>query len=312
MFLPSNITLQFGDSGDFVGELQRRLAMVDCHPPDQINSFYDGVTVNSVSRFQSMRGLRSDGVAGPETLRMLNGMVSGGSGSNDTKQEEEAAKAAATDMTNNFLLHEAQAHTDPSLLSPDHAPAEMVAEPAPSLIEAPAPLSPEPSTQSQNMSVSEQMIRDDFLQQEQRTLTTHELLMAQLQHPPSPEPKQFEQVGREDQLLHRQHPPKEPLPPKAEAAPTHPPRETAPPPVPEPQAQGVVGKTIRFTNATLQKIAEYIESKLHPSVLREVQDQGQRMAQNGVKEAPIPMGPEQMRPTEQLPTRGPEQQPQQR
>ena len=96
MFLPANITLQFGDAGDFVAELQRRLASVNAHPDHGINGAFDGMTVNSVSSFQSRVGIRADGIAGPETLRRLNGVISGdaGWGSTDTKAEEEARKAA--------------------------------------------------------------------------------------------------------------------------------------------------------------------------------------------------------------------------
>lgn len=90
MFLPSNITLKFGDSGDFVSELQRRLVAVGCFSSDAINGFFDGSTVNGVSSFQSMSGIRADGIAGPETLRRLNGVISGDNSSTaDTKAEEE-------------------------------------------------------------------------------------------------------------------------------------------------------------------------------------------------------------------------------
>lgn len=90
MFLPSNITLKFGDSGDFVSELQRRLVAVGCFSSDAINGFFDGSTVNGVSSFQSMSGIRADGIAGPETLRRLNGVISGdNSSTTDTKAEEE-------------------------------------------------------------------------------------------------------------------------------------------------------------------------------------------------------------------------------
>ena len=91
MFLPSNITLKFGDSGDFVAELQRRLAMA-LGSNGEITGFYDGPTVNTVTQFQGMHGLHADGVAGPETLRRLNGVIAGDSGSTDTKNEEEKQK----------------------------------------------------------------------------------------------------------------------------------------------------------------------------------------------------------------------------
>ena len=98
MFLPSNITLKFGDSGDFVSELQRRLSVANCFDEAGINGFYDGVTVNGVSQFQSISGIRADGIAGPETLRRLNGAISGDySGSSpdelEAKRREEQAQA---------------------------------------------------------------------------------------------------------------------------------------------------------------------------------------------------------------------------
>lgn len=77
MFLPSNITLSPGDSGEFVQELQRRLSSLGLYPADETHGQYDGTTTRSVSGFQSQQGLRSDGVAGPETLRRLNGVISG-------------------------------------------------------------------------------------------------------------------------------------------------------------------------------------------------------------------------------------------
>ena len=93
MFLPSNITLQLGDSGDFVAELQRRLANVKAHSENGITGQYDGATVNSVSSFQARNGLRADGIAGPETLRKLNGVISGDtsseSSSSSNNEEEE-------------------------------------------------------------------------------------------------------------------------------------------------------------------------------------------------------------------------------
>lgn len=73
MFLPTNITLQFGDSGDYVAELQRRLVARQCLARGMITALYDGPTVSAVRTFQIAEGLPGDGVAGPETLRRLNG-----------------------------------------------------------------------------------------------------------------------------------------------------------------------------------------------------------------------------------------------
>ncbi len=98
MFLPSNITLKLGDSGDFVAELQRRLAARDLLSSDMVTSFYDGATVSAVRQFQNANGLRADGVAGPETLRRLNGLsdataTSGSSSSNQSDNEQESGIA---------------------------------------------------------------------------------------------------------------------------------------------------------------------------------------------------------------------------
>lgn len=82
MFLPSNITLQFGDSGDYVTELQRRLASYNYLSGDMLTGFFDASTVSAVRGFQTASGIRADGIAGPETLRRLNGF--GGSSSDET------------------------------------------------------------------------------------------------------------------------------------------------------------------------------------------------------------------------------------
>ncbi|MFO0069141.1 MAG: peptidoglycan-binding domain-containing protein, partial [Alphaproteobacteria bacterium] len=58
MFLPANITLQFGDTGDFVTELQRRLSTIQLLSEMMVNGAYDGNTVNAVKSFQSMHGIR--------------------------------------------------------------------------------------------------------------------------------------------------------------------------------------------------------------------------------------------------------------
>ncbi len=125
MFLPSNITLKFGDSGDFVSELQRRLAGVDAYPRDQINGFFNGTTVNGVSAFQTRCGLRADGIAGPETLRRLNTALTGGSSSSDSSsgggnQDEEQTQAAA-DVARSFYMLDNQPETlSPPSIEPLH------------------------------------------------------------------------------------------------------------------------------------------------------------------------------------------------
>lgn len=105
MFLPTNITLQLGDSGDYVAELQRRLVKVDALAYDGISGSFDGMTVNAVSGFQSRHGLRADGVAGPETLRRL-AAVTGGEGTAPAGAEaqEASADAVAANLVREELL----------------------------------------------------------------------------------------------------------------------------------------------------------------------------------------------------------------
>lgn len=92
MFLPSNITLQFGDSGDYVTELQRRLSTLNYLSSDMLTGFYDGATVTAVRSFQTASAIRADGIAGPETLRRLNGYGDSSSDSNSSTGEKEEDK----------------------------------------------------------------------------------------------------------------------------------------------------------------------------------------------------------------------------
>jgi peptidoglycan hydrolase-like protein with peptidoglycan-binding domain len=62
--------------------------MVGCFVPDQVSGFFDGTTVNGVMRFQGQNGLAVDGIAGPETLRRLNGVISGDTSATERKEEE--------------------------------------------------------------------------------------------------------------------------------------------------------------------------------------------------------------------------------
>jgi hypothetical protein len=86
MFLPSNMTLRPGDSGDFVAELQRRLASLDYLAEGQITTVYDAMTTSAVRTFQSRNGIHVDGVAGPETLRRLSGVFGGGTFTEEAAQ----------------------------------------------------------------------------------------------------------------------------------------------------------------------------------------------------------------------------------
>jgi hypothetical protein len=148
MFLPSNITLKFGDSGDFVSELQRRLAAVHCFDANAINGFYDGVTVNGVSQFQSMSGIRADGIAGPETLRRLNGVISGdNSSTTDHKAEEE--KRQQQELSHRQQLEQQYLYEQQALLAQQQQQqayaAQMQAQ-ANAQSYTPQPLAPQPQT----------------------------------------------------------------------------------------------------------------------------------------------------------------------
>lgn len=302
MFLPSNITLKFGDSGDFVSELQRRLAMVGCFAEDQVNGFYDGNTVNGVSRFQSQHGLHADGVAGPETLRRLNGVIAGDSSAPTSNAEEEAKKLADAKVNdlNAQLLNQntmeqfygtAQAPAEAQQAAPQQQAAAAPMEPAPQPVAPPAPPPMEPVVQQAPPPVQPLANSNDLAA----------MLLDKLGAAPPP---------RDDVAAASPHQRPHDVPPQQPLA-ARPPVEEALRPQPEPQTEtGLVGKAVQFANAVMQKFADYLESKLSPSVLNEVQQIGQVMARSGVREAPIPTGPEMAGPSP-APARGPEPQQQQ-
>ena len=322
MFLPSNITLKFGDSGDFVAELQRRLAMA-LGSNGEITGFYDGPTVNTVTQFQGMHGLHADGVAGPETLRRLNGVIAGDSGSTDTKNEEEKQKAAsaATAMANFYHLGQQQqaeqamlASSGPSETTPVQsvAPAELQSQ---AMQASPTP-TPSPTTDPVAAMIAQAQQADAAQLQSRQTAPAPSAPAQDLMHmlmsaAPAAAPAMATSAATAE-LSARQQAMVEPAP----ARPPEPanvamerPVEAAAAPAPAPA--GLMEKAIRFSSSAMQKLADYIESKLPASVLREVQQAGQIMAQAGMKESAIPTGPEMARAQEQLPQRAPEPQPQQ-
>lgn len=115
MLLPTDITLKAGDSGDYVRELQQRLAQRELLGQANITSFFDGITSNAVMEFQSLNGLRSDGIAGPETLRRLISIGSGGAadgdGSSNSEEEEKEKFGQDLERVNEYAL-EAQPEQD--------------------------------------------------------------------------------------------------------------------------------------------------------------------------------------------------------
>lgn len=339
MFLPSNITLQFGDSGDFVSELQRRLSLVNCFSAANINGFYDGITVSGVTHFQSMNGLHADGVAGPETLRRLNGVIAGDSGSVPDSAAEEQAHTA--DLVHNWVVDPNNMQQDPSLLSP--APVEApvpasVAPPAPMLdpfaaafAAAPAnayvaPPAPPAPSQADNFLI------DQARQQQQPMMQQPVYQPVPPPQPLSPEMAQWQQPAQQVPQPFQPQPTQQPQMRPQIVYPTQEPPIQQPQPMQQPpvqqqyqqplqqqpqaeqaraEPQGLVQRAVRFTNAMMQKLADYMENKLPSSVLQEVREVGNLMARSGVKEAPVPTGPE-MRPQEPQIPRGPEQPRQQR
>jgi peptidoglycan hydrolase-like protein with peptidoglycan-binding domain len=300
MFLPSNITLKFGDSGDFVAELQRRLALVRAFPDDQINGFYDGTTVNAVTHFQSVEGLRADGVAGPETLRRLNGVISGDTSSANTgnKQEEEQ-KTAAFAIIQDLIQTPPEPAYDPfaqATPAPVHQAPLPVIEPVPVPTYAPAPPPPPPPQQAAPVYL------------EPVPVPTY------APAPPPPPPvappiseaeMQLRAMIQQQQAatMAQQHPStltsQQPLPPQEQQPQAH--------AAPE-QPRGLMGRAMQFANAMMQKLHDYFDAKLPPSVMNEVKSIGLTMAAAGMKEAPLPTGPEMGgRGQEQLPGRGADQ-----
>lgn len=74
--------LMFGDSGDRVSALQRRLADLGYYN-GPISGYYGELTEAAVSDFQESQGLTVDGVVGSGTWNALNGAGSGGSSIDD-------------------------------------------------------------------------------------------------------------------------------------------------------------------------------------------------------------------------------------
>jgi|GEM_PF-3293733 len=323
MFLPSNITLKFGDSGDFVAELQRRLAMA-LGSNGEITGFYDGPTVNTVTQFQGMHGLHADGVAGPETLRRLNGVIAGDSSGGNPTEEEEKKKAASASMAmaNFYQLGQEQLQAEQAMLAssgPSEAPPVQSVAPAELQSQAmqasPTP-TPIPTTDPVAAMIAQAQQADAAQLQSRQAAPAPSAPAQDLMHmlmsaAPAAAPAMATSAATAE-LSARQQAMVEPAsarPPEPANVAMERPVEAAAAPAAAPA--GLMEKAIRFSSSAMQKLADYIESKLPASVLREVQQAGQIMAQAGMKESAIPAGPEMARAQEQLPQRAPEPQPQQ-
>ena len=320
MFLPSNITLQFGDSGDFVTELQRRLAMVHCFNESMINGFYDGTTVNAVTLFQSQCGLRADGIAGPETLRRLNGSISGDtSTTTDEKKEEEAQASYAQQqqfLNAEIVIHNQQVEAQQAGWNEStplmETPAPAYAPAAPEV--APSPTYATPDVALAQPSIDQQMRAADMATQQSYQPAAvpppqqgSDALSMLINNPTPPAPQQAPPPMPAPVAASIPVPPPQPAPqPMAQPQPVPPQPAPAMDAAPQ-QAPNLLQRTLSAASAMVQKLASYFEAKLPPDTLQEVKEIGQMMARSGVKENPIPADPAARAP-EQAPSRGPAQQ----
>jgi peptidoglycan hydrolase-like protein with peptidoglycan-binding domain len=259
MFLPVNITLQFGDTGDFVAELQRRLSMINLFNEAFINATFDSNTVNAVKSFQSMQGLRVDGVAGPETLRRLNGVISGdtSSTSGDKKEEEQTQQAA---------MLKTAALADFPITAPD----PMLTAAAPAAEEKPVekPVEQKAAIPAPPPRMDAQP--DQQAQQQQQMDAQKQQALAQQQQQQQPDLQAQQQQQQMDAIKQQ-----------AEAQ-----KAAAKPPEPKPEPKQEVQPEKKPLSAMLQKLVDYIESKLPRSVVDDVKAIGQNMLKAGVREAP--------------------------
>lgn len=324
MFLPSNITLKFGDSGDFVSELQRRLVAVSCFSADAINGFYDGTTVNGVSQFQSMSGIRADGIAGPETLRRLNGVISGDtSTSSDHKAEEEARAQQERNyqlqlqqqyMEQQALLaqqqqqqayeaqilaqqREADAHAQHAARQqPQQAPLAEVAHAQVNTYQAQPPMQPQPAMPIGGDDVLARMLLGQQAAQQPQPL--EQQATAQPAQAASAQVLTQQQALAQQQALIQQSPTHSQSLPLAAALTEQLPQSLAaaqPPSEAAAQPRGMIGRAVQFMSEKMQQLSNYFESKLPKHVIDEVKTIGMVMAQSGVKEVAVPGGPEPQR-----------------
>jgi len=293
MFLPVNITLQFGDTGEFVAELQRRLSLINLFNESFINATFDGNTVNAVKSFQSMQGLRVDGIAGPETLRRLNGALTGDSGttsSSGSNQEEEQKQVQQTALLVDAIYADTQA-IDPTLTGAPaveekrEAPAEK-----PAVAAAPPPRENTAETQQRNTN----LLADMLMQQpaQQQSVAPAQPTAGELQQ------QQLAALKQQELATKAQEQPK---PIDATAKPKD---ET------KPKEQQEVAER-KPLSALLQRLVDYVESKLPKSVVNEVKEIGQTMLKAGVREAAMPDAAGPAAPAVEA-GRGAQQQPQQR
>lgn len=233
MFLPSNITLSPGDSGDFVRELQKRLSNAGVFPEENINGFYDGMTSSAVSRFQAQTGLRPDGIAGPQTIRRLNSVLSGNFGGGTTSNSENHAEEEhqkAEDIQKNIYHAEQQPlelAQDPLLSNPPATPPDPTSPPAPPAQDTGHIPPPAPSTTHQDIATAHAYLAA----QEASQTTAHPLTATPTTPPPLTEAAQAAapatplSAGHALSALFSDKPAPSPIPPTAQDAALHDPTQ---------------------------------------------------------------------------------------
>ena len=276
MFLPTNITLQFGDTGDFVAELQRRLSRLDLLGEMMVNASFDGNTINAVKSFQSIHGLRVDGVAGPETLRRIAGILSGTSGSSttsDNKQEEEKQQLRDGYIYEQMIAPP-PAPSEPSLEALLSESAAAKQNPYDRPAGTPAPSSPMPPSRPDLAAAAQRSAADllsDALAQAPPQERAAEAVRASMHSEAKPDIKTEAKPPSPAEMKPD---------PAAKAAGGNAAKTEEPNRDAEPQPQ-----TRRPLSAFLQKIVDYIESKLPRHITQEVKEIGQNMLRAGVREA---------------------------
>ena len=147
--------------------------------------------------------------------------------------------------------------------------------------------------------IQQQLMREAQLHQQQHATGQEQLIQNLMQHTQSPP-----QPAAQPAPVHLQPQAHQPAP-EHSPAPQHAAVAAAPQAVAAEPAKGLIGRAMATMDAFVQKLGQYFEAKLPPSVLQEVKEIGQVMMQSGIKENPIPQGPDQVR-GQALPGRAPE------
>jgi len=276
MFLPATITLKFGDSGDFVTELQRRLVAVNCFSDGMVNGFFDGNTTNGVRTFQGMVGLTADGIAGPETLRRLNGVIAGDSTTSDAPKDDpkEDPTQTAASPSQGFVWGTPPTEANPFVVAASEVAATEIAAPKIEPVREP------------------EQVRQELRAEPQHTPGGSDMLSGMV--PPAMQQATQNAPPAFGAIQTNERPPLQPAtPPGQQNNPAQQPgKQGAEQNAAPEQRPGLLSRAMQMANTMLQKLSDYFEAKLPPTVLNEVKQIGLEMARNGVKEIPIPAAPE--------------------